>query len=65
MVPICDLYGLIHVGPVWNRIAKPLSVPYGLPILDPYKIPYGPLLFAGWDILFLIIVRISPHLHFR
>ena len=35
---------------VWNRVAKPLSVPYGLPILDPYKILYGtligPILFA-------------------
>ena len=52
MVPICDLYGF--VGPVWNRVAKPLSVPYGLPILDPYKIPYGiligPIFFAGWDL---------------
>ena len=35
-------------------VAKPLSVPYGLPILDPYKIPYvtliGPILFAGLEL---------------
>ena len=52
MVPICDQYGFAHVGPVWKRVAKPLSVTYGLTILDPYKIPHGTLigliLSAGW-----------------
>ena len=55
-----------RIGPIWfpfviymvcpcrscmEPCCKTLSVPYGLPILDPYKIPYGtltdPILFAG------------------
>ena len=56
MVPICDLYGLPMSVLYGTVLQKPLSVPYGLTILDPYKIPYGtligPILFAGWEIVY-------------
>ena len=28
-------------GPTWNPVAKPTSLPYGQPILDPYRNPFG------------------------
>ena len=52
MVPICDPYRFALVSTTGNRVANPISVPYGVPIYGPYKIPYrvrvGPTSFADW-----------------
>jgi len=51
MGPVCDVYGLAHMGPIRTS-------PYGLPIMDPcgaqIAIPYGPsvgcIAHIFWDL---------------
>ena len=54
-------YGCAQMGPRCIPVAKPTSVPYGLPIYDPYNYPseahMGFIFFACWVWPLQVIVQ--------